>query len=416
MPLFDDAVVLTLGGESLVIAENYEVRAGVFQQPSGFAIRVGSSQSAAQLLAKYPENTPFSLSVNGRPAQSGFTDGFATGEGSGATMVTFRGRDIMAPVTKAFVRAERGFSGLTYAELAEEVLSLCFGYTAPDAKNFSLEGFKYTRANGGLVASNEANRARMTGKERVQLTPPEIDVDFKIDEDVHTVFGNFVAGTSKDVYKALKCEFGTKWYESFLKQQLDRAGLFLWAAADGTFILSTPNPNQTPSFDIQRIRRGEVGKGKVITHSWDRNSADRFTKWVVNGRAGGGRNHGRPKTTGEFVDREMAEIFGSDDGSINTHHDKLCDTLRKCQFLARRRCAEANRDGWRLDYTLSGHSTEGRYGRATWAQDTVVAVDDREIGLSGNFYIESLLLNRSPQTTTTIRLMRLSDLVFGDVS
>lgn len=417
MTLPEDAVVLTLGGESVLIAENYEVRAGIFEQPSGFAIRLGSSATAAKLLAKYPENTPFTLSVNGRPAQSGFTDGFTTGEGSGATMVTFKGRDIMAPVTKAMIRAERGFSGLTYAELTEEVLSLCFGFTTPEASKFNLEKFKYTRANGGLVTSNRANRERMSGKARVEITPASVEkTNFTVDGDIQvTLFRNPVTGTSRDVYKTLKVELGNRWYESFLKNQLDRGGLFLWAAADGTFVLSTPNGDQAPSYEIQRIARDERGTGKVISHCWQRNSAERFSKWVVYGR-GGGRNFGRPKTQTEFVDQEMAELFGSPDASINTHHDKSCDTVRKCDFLARRRCAEANREGWSLTYTLAGHSTTGRYGKATWAQDTIVAVDDRELGLTGNFYLESLTMNRQPQTTTTIRLMRPSDLLFGEPS
>lgn len=414
MAFFEDQVLLTLGGETLGIAENYEIRAGVFEQPSGFAIRLGSSQTAQKIISKYPKNTPFQVTLNGHPAQSGFTDGNTTGEGSGATMVTVKGRDLMARVTKAFVQADRGFSGLTYAELTEEVLSLCFGYTAPNAAKFQLESFPYTRANGGLFASNDANRLRMTGKQRIEVTPAEVDVNFDITQEVHTIFGNFVAGTSKDVYKTLKVDYGAKWYESFLKPQLDCGGLFLWAAASGGFILSTPNPNQSPAYEIKRILRGEQGLGKVKSHVFNDDCKDRYSKWVVNGH-GGGLNFGHPKTSGEFIDREMAEIFGSPDGAINTHPDKHCDTERKCQFLARRRCADANRQGWSLTYTVSGHSTEGVSGRANWAQDTIVAVDDRELGIAGNFYLESLTMNRQPEMTTTIRLMRPIDLVFGEI-
>lgn len=414
MSLPVDEVVLTLGGESLKITENYEIRAGIFDQPSAFAIRLGSSQTAAKIISRYPSNTPFQLLLNGQPAQSGFTDGFTTGDSSGATMVTIKGRDLMARVTKAYVRAERGFSGLTYAELNEEVLSLCFGYTAPDAKNFRLEVFPYTRVNGGLFVSNDANRLRMTGKQRIAVTPPETDVDFDITQDVHTVFGNFVEGTSRDIYKTLKVNCGTKWYENFLKPQNDRVGLFLWAAAAGGFILSTPNGNQSPSYQITRLRNGEKGLGKVKSACFENDTANRYSKWVVVGRGGPGRNFGHPKTLGEFVDPEIAELFGSEDGAINTFEDNHSDTVAKCQFLARRRCAEANREGWRLTYTVSGHSTEGVFGRANWAQDTVVAVDDRELGIAGNFYLESFTMNRNPETTTTLRLMRPKDLLFGE--
>lgn len=416
MPFRPDDVVLTLGGEAVKIHQHYEVRAGVFDQPSSFAVRLGNSRSVAELIRAYPENTPFSLQINGNPAQSGFTDGFGAGEASGASMLTLRGRDIMARVTKAYVGADRGFAGLTYAEFVEQVLALAFGYVPPDTTKFNLEGFPYTRLNKGLSTSNEANRRRMTGVQKVQTKPPQVDkVDIVLEDGTEvTLFKNALPGTSRTTFKTAKVEFGTKWYEGFAKVILDRGGLFLWAAADGTFILSTPNPNQEPSAQITRFSHGERGLGRVVSANYDRGIQDRYSRWIVIGK-GGGRKFGRAKTSGDFVDQEVARILGGADGAINTHHDDSCDTIDKCRHLARRRCAEANRGAFTLSYTVSGHSTNGPRGRAVWAQDTVVAVDDRILGINGNFYIETVTMNCQPHQTTTLKLMRLEDLFFGDL-
>lgn len=395
MALHVDDVVLTLAGESLAITQSYEVRAGIFMQPAGFAVRVGHGGVARKIIEKYPPGTLFSLAVGGNVVQTGFTDGFGAGEGSGATEVTLKGRDMMAPVVKAYVAAETAFSGVTYAELVEQVLALC-----------GLQS--YTRATGKLQVSNEANRKRITGKQIVQTAPPSVDkVNFELDGAEVTLFRNEVPGTTKSVYKPLKVTLGTKWYEGFLKIQLERGGLFLWAAGDGSIVLSAPNPAQEPAFRIFRPQRGERGPSNVIAGPWTVNHEGRYQNWVVYGR-GGGLQFGRWKTRGEYVDPEIT------DGSTNTHHDNSCDTLRKCEHLARRRAAEANRDAWNLTYKVAGHSTDGRLGRGVWAPDTMVAVDDRELGIAGNFYLESLTMNCGPEKTTTLRLMRPEDLLFGE--
>ena len=50
-----------------------------------------------------------------------------------------------------------------------------------------------------------------------------------------------------------------------------------------------------------------------------------------------------------------------------------------------------------------------------WAPDTVVAVDDGEYGIQGNYYIERVVFRRGPETTTELTLQRPEDLVFAIV-
>lgn len=402
--LYEDRVELTLAGDTLAITESYEVRAGIVNQPAGFGLRLGHGGVLRELLASYPPNTPFALTVNGNQVQSGNTDGFAAGEATGAGQITFEGRDALALLVDSYVAAEKSFSGLTYRDLVIDV--------------FKEIGITIQPTGGDqhpqLFSSNEANRRRMAGKEIVQVTPPAVTKDeFTIDNDIEvTLFRDPVAGTSKSIYKTVKIQIGTKWYE-WLKQQLDRAGLFLWATATGDFILSAPNAAQDPAYRIIKQRRGERGVGNVVRYQYRNNIVQRYTKTVVYGR-GGGRSVGRGKVRGEFVDQEMVDILGGEDRKVRTWHDHNVKTIKQAEHMARRMTAEANRDAWQLIYTVAGHSTQTQNGRrAVWVPDTVVEVDDRELGIAGNFYLETVTMNRQPDTTTTLRLMRPQDLVFA---
>jgi hypothetical protein len=49
---------------------------------------------------------------------------------------------------------------------------------------------------------------------------------------------------------------------------------------------------------------------------------------------------------------------------------------------------------------------DDRPEQVTWAPDTVVEADDRELGITGPFYVEDVTMRRGPETTTTLRLMK----------
>jgi prophage tail gpP-like protein len=78
--------------------------------------------------------------------------------------------------------------------------------------------------------------------------------------------------------------------------------------------------------------------------------------------------------------------------------------------------AESRRQGWRLSYTVAGHTAGCPLGgRVNWAPDTLIEVNDERLGIREEvFWVESVTFNGSPQSTTTIELMRPRDLIFGD--
>lgn len=413
MPILDsdnlggvnDVVELTIAGAGTTrVCESYEVKQSIFTQPNGYALRLGSAETAKKLLSYAKANTKTELRVNGLLQQTGWTDGpECSSNGSGGTTVTIHGRDATAVVHDPFFEADKTFgSSLSIGELTGEVLDLVVDRT-------------YT-----LVYSNAANRQMQSGGSPA-LTAPD---DLK-------------AALTSPKNKQRSAKFGHKVWE-FLKHEHEQAGLFLWATADGNFVLSQPHAGQRPIYKIVRqygLTRNAVS---VEVVSYKNVTTGRFSSYEVRSRGGGkasvaisapnappdikpaligsGGTTGRKQHVGVFVDQEMVDL-----GIIRpwTNLHAKATNPAACEFLARRECAKHRAENWNLVYSVPGHSTVSMDGgsRVVWAVDTMVEVVDEILDIRGSFYIESLTFKRGPDgTSTELTLLRPADLVFGDIT
>lgn len=373
-----DSVELFLNGTDLVTALSYEVKCGILTQPCAFSIRLGSGDLAKDLLALAPPRTPFELRIGGASQFSGLTDDIEVqGDASSGTSVTIRGRDRMeALLTSA--KADRTFQDKTYKDLTVSVLLEV------------LDAVVLSEGNG----ANRLINAAATGGAAAKA---------KDDEDLGAKTA--INSTAKRV----QIKAGQPWL-GFLQREHERAGLFLWAAADGSFVLSTPNGTQAPLYRFTRRRAQSRTETNVLSYRYSNSTAHRFSYCEVLGR-GGGADEGTKRARHRFDDDEMLTL-GLDRPLVIS--DPHCDTAERAEFLARRRIAETRRAGWHLEYTIAGHtapSLDG--GRLVIVRDTVARVIDEELGLDTLLYIEDVTYRRGPQTTTTVTMMRPQDLVFG---
>lgn len=382
----DDRIRLILNGDEILIAESWDHVDGIMEQPTAWSMRLGWGDIAAAILRKYKKGQTFQIYVGDALQGTGRIDKLGASQPPGeAATVTIGGRDMLARLHDAGVIAQQSFKDVTYLELVTRALEAV--------------GFKSPK----IAASNAANRQVKAGVPVTQVAAPRT-VDQVLQEGV-----GFVTGV---VTQELQAKVSETWHQ-FIRRYLDRAGLFLWCAADGTFVLSEPNGKQAPLYQIIR-RRGDPNKqANVLGMDFEDDATQRHTEAIIYGR-GGGKRHGPAKAKGSFSDDEMLAL-GYDQPiafkDANVHNDQ------EAAFFARRKLAEERRSGYRLIYTLSGLRLPTLASSGTaWAvvtPDTVVSVDDEELGIKGDFYIESVRRQRSPQTTTTVRLMRLIDLVFG---
>jgi hypothetical protein len=375
----------------LSIVESYEVKISVFQQPAATTIRLGWSKLVAQLYKEAAPNSQLTFSIAGTKVLTGsvYSRGVPS---SAAACVELKVRDYMARLFDDEVQDELSFTNKTYFSLTRTVLNIVGMNEQPTT-------FK-------LLADNEANRAlisRHNGKGRKRKNQTQVV------EQIETGVG---AGGAKIVRTTIKANVGTSYY-NFLQEQYKLAGLFLWCTADANFVLARPTADQSPAYKILIEEDQPLTGARSVERVHEDNCTLRHTGYIVYGRAGSG-TEGRTKLVGTFVDDEMAS-YGFQHNRVI--HDDDVKSQAEADYVARRACAEERRQGWKLEYTVSGHilpSTKGTNGYLIWAQDMVCEVEDHEIGLFGKFYIQDVTFRRNPHMTTTIALMRPEDLVFAE--
>lgn len=380
-----DIVSLVLGGETVIQSESYQVKSAILTQPSAFSMRLGTGDSLAKLLAKYPPNTPFQLKINDITYQTGRTDS----RGSAATghdELVLGGRDLLSVIHDGSIPEEFTLSDPTYGDMIKKVL-VTNGLT-----------------DAALVGSNAANRGMMCGTKRdLELEGPRDALGEKVENEAKGVPD-----------RKLEAHFGERWLE-YIHRHIGHAGLFLWSAADGkTFILSEPNPSQVPLYQLLRKYKTTNGVSNactIISETFNDDTVGRCSECRVYTR-GASKKKGRQQAQGIAHDKEMV---GYGFTRVHVEKDVNAKTPKRAEFWARKWVAESIRRGWRLSYKVYGHTTKSMIGEhVCWTPDTVVYVDDEKLGLRGNYYIEGVTFDASPHTTTTLDLMRIDSLIFSD--
>lgn len=377
----DDRVRLQLGGAGEVrIFEDYAVHTAILQQPAQFQTRLSAGKRLArELLADFPPGpkTPFTLSIGPCPQFTGELDEVEVAGPSGSTSVSFKGRDLSARLFDGDIDADRSFENVSYKGLVEASL-----------KDVGLKGKLVT-------LSNEENLRVRTGRKVKIVRLPIATSEVK---RVTTGAGEKVTVTAS---------LGESWLD-FLQRHLNKYGLFLWSTADGHFVISRPARDAEPLYRFVRQRGQRANVCNVEDAHLTFSTTRRFSEVVVFTRSGKKRE-GRNHLHGSFVDEEMKALGFN---RRRVYRDANVETVEEAAAYAARKVGELNRASWRLVYTISGHTAPSiGGGRAVIVPDTIAEVQDDELGLNGNFYVESCEY-RSPPRKTVVTLMRPRDLVF----
>ena len=381
----DDRVRLLLSGTEVLLAESYEVASSIFEQPTAFRLRMGYDGIAKKLVDLYPPGTEFELYVGDTRQHSGLLDGFEI-QGDDGTTIDFVGRDWMRILQDSYADGEKTVQGATYRGLVEFALE----QTGVDAV--------------ALSVTQTANRIATTGA-AVPISISARNVDEVIVE----------RGSRKILYQHVQTQLSERLFD-FVKRYLDRAGLFLWAAAEPrSFVLGVPNTSQPP---LYRIERGSSHSPARRVSFRQFAQPPRYARCLVYGRSGG-KYAGRSRVMGRAEDPQML-AWG-----LNTElvvRDSNVADVAQATRHAYRKLAEGKKDQTGLSYEVDGHTTDSLYGggRVVWAPDTMVHVIDKDIGIDGLYWVDRVLRRRedgsgeSGGTTTLLELRSPDDLIFGD--
>lgn len=387
----NDRVTIELGNATnnvVVNSTSYEVTRGIFDQPSEFALRLGTGDIVRKLIQQYPKGSPFRLSVGGQTQFTGYTDGFDCDDNGHATEIAFLGRDVLASICDSEIEKEESFNADTHRALCEKAI----------ARVDLLKPFETDRP--AIISSNSANRIQSTGQNIIAA------------EDSSEKQLLQIAGSTGDAYTVLRTHVGET-VINLLKRHLDAAGLFVWAAASGDIVVGVPNSKQPPLYRLVR-RRGGAPTSNVIGARYRDSNRYRYSEVVIVGKTSG-HKYSSSTVKGTYTD---SEVINSGITKIRVLRNLDVTSIAHAEHLAKKELASCRRRGFYFEYTVAGHSapcllTNGKT-RAVFAPDTVVEVDDDEYGIHGNMWIESVTHRRSPHTTTTIRMLSPDVLIFGD--
>lgn len=394
MPYADDPVSLKIRDGEILMATEYDVRIGIFEQPSSFALQLGSGMTAADILQAYPKGSPFQLIVGGQRQFAGFTDGNRVSGDSGATEVAIKGRDVIKFLHDSFHERESTYTAETNAGLlakALEALEMQRPFGEPGQRPF-------------VLSSGATTRDLRTGA-KIAVSGPD---DYA--PELLTPVGTVGNGTI-----VLRAKLGERWTD-VITRNLQQTGLFMWGSADGDIVIGRPNTDQAPLYRIVRQRGGSrTPINTVKRFVFDDDLQPRYSEVVIYGRTTG-RRYARTTSRGAYVDAEMVNAGVH---KVLVLRDVDVTSTEHAELMAKRYLADCRRKGFHLEYTLAGHTTQRLGGRTTdrvvWAPDTLVEVNDEEIGLQGVYWIESVRFHRSMAkgTETTLRLLPPESLLFG---
>lgn len=387
----DDRVRIQLGSDDVRIVEEYSFACSILRQPAAFTLRLSAGQGAQKVIAKYPPGptSRCALSIGPYRQFTGEIDAVNAFGDSNSTNVELTGRDLMARLYDTDIPGERSFNNATYEELFKAALT------------------DVGQGHKQLEISNKANHEVRSGLGSKSWRDPVTASEIK---QVPTATGFRNVVTAK---------LGETWL-NFLERQFNKVGLFPWCDAYGNFVLSRPNGEQPAAFHFYRKRGQASSVSNVKSFRFTNDTTTRKSEIVIFAR-NGGRKQGHNHVNGGFVDEEMRALgFIDVDKKVTirrrVERDVDVTTEAEARFYARRKIAEANRAGWKLQYVISGHTAptmDDPKKRAVVCPDMVARVDDDELGIHENLYIEAVEY-RSPPRTTVVTMMRPQDLIFGD--
>ena len=384
----DDSVRLEVNGLEVKIAESYEVKVSVLQQPAAFSLRTGWGGTVAELRKQVTPGMTFGLFVGDVQVQSGRIDAVNVPDGK-TSQIEIKGRDWTQVLFKSSILDEVSFSQRTFYDVTLKVLEIC------------------GLADHSLFGYNDANRQMMTHAEtKIVATQTPASDQISAQETGVTEAGDVQTVTTQ----TLRAKVGETWWQ-WLQRQYKLAGIYLWCTHDGSFVISSPDPNQQADYVI-RVKRDQTKiNTNIISGQLTNDATNRYALYIVNGRYGAGQG-GRGRYVGEFADFEMVNWGFTEPYVI---YDQDVKSQKQAEYRARRECAEHRRAGWNLHYTMAGHVVPQQYQQgniANWGPDLIAEVDDEERGITDNMYLEAVTFARSLDagTTTRIELMRAQDM------
>ena len=388
---------------------DYSFNSNFLTPTDGFDFTIGAERIPDAVKDALRPGAAVELTVNGGVQATGYIDSIDYSVSrNGGTQIFIGGRDVLAQAVDA---------------CADPTQSLKAGQTLEDALVSLFAPFGWSEPEQFIIA-NDADRNVKTGSSRG--TP-------------------LTKGGKKKGPKPLKSyvlhqlrPHSREGVFEFAARIANRFGLWIWATASGDqLVVSRPDFETDPFYTL---RLNKDGTSNVLESSVRFDISDQPTVIVADGYSGGGE-FGRSRiksitantavftSDAAFLDpwkkypdasRVLGHAFETP-GYVPRNrtlylHDDESQTQEQLDNFVRRELALLQRKSLTARYTVEGHGQMTPDGFVPWTVDTTVRVEDDIAGLHETLYVlgRTFRKSRASGTTTTLELIRLNTISFGD--
>jgi prophage tail gpP-like protein len=363
-----EAAIVLEDGTQLGKWKEYSIDSDFLTPTDGWSFSFGTEVEWTQVKGLLVPDSKIQITIDGVPQLTGYIDRVrASADDSGGVTIHVEGRDILKQLVKGNIHPDTRIKNRTLQDLVESALKQLYGDNAPT-----------------LVTDNDSNRQIITG-----------------------------AKARHKHKKARKLTSELQWCQAhanegafdFCARNLRRFGLWMWAAADGTVVISSPNYDQPSSYLISR-RRGDT-VAEVQSASWSYDKTNVPSHVIIRGRSS--QKEFAKKTIGATVKDPTSTV----DCPIILLHDQA-DTNEQAYNYAVQELYRHKQDEIVYECTLTGHRC--LHTQLVYNVDTIAHVEDDYLGVSDDFYVARRTFHKSATggTTTTLKLVPLYSIRFSD--
>lgn len=370
------AELVLADGQRVSKWKEYSIDSDFLTPTDGWTVTFGTEAEWGRIRYSCEPGLPFRILVDGAPQLTGWIDSqHVAADADGGTVVTLTGRDYLMPLVKSNVHPSTVVKGRTAAELVESVVRQV-----------------YRNADGSfpvVLTDNDANRQLVTGADKA--------------------VGKKKKAHRKDAFEYCQPHVNESAFE-FLSRNLRRYGMWLWATESGDIVVSSPNYDQEPSYQVTRKRGDRMVH--VTTAEWTYDKTNVPSHVYIRGKSKS-KDWDKKDVKASAVDPDWT-AYGRVFCPMFVQHDEATSDAEAYAF-ALQELSRLRQDERVYTCTVKGHS-DPRTGRV-YALDTVAHVEDEVLGVSQDLYVVRRTFRRSVTggTTTELKMVPLGTIQFSDV-
>lgn len=348
--------------------KSYTVNSNFLTPTDAWSFSFGTVEEWKRLKDKLRPGRKFEVYIDEALQCTGWIDArSAKRSASSGVVVNVKGRDVLAPLCKANIHPDTAIKGQTVEQIIESALKQIYPTDTPTVF--------YDNAANRSIVMDESAKYQKKGK-----------------------------GKSKNVLEYYSARPQEGAFE-FCVRLLRKHGLWMWGAADGSIVVSSPNYSQPASFRISCPKSGSTIQSSEAEDIWDQSNVPSCV--IVRGKSAS-KEWKKSKVFGVVGDPQALRTCPS-----YIQHDEA-STADEAQAWAMQEMSRLKQEEKVYEVTCKGHRDP--FTGKVYAIDTIAKVEDDILDVNDDMWILERTFTKSADggTHTTLRLLPKGAIQFSD--